>query len=260
MSLKAIEPDFTSFDPKDYLKDYYSKIGSENHGLLEFLVKAYRDVDGDSVMLEFGGGPTVYPLIPAAPKVREIHFADYLEENLEEVRMWKEESTAAFEWRRFFRKTLSLEGTKRVSKRQIKGREDLVREKLTKFLKCDAFKTHPLGVSHHHRYDIVNVNFVAESITSSKKVWTKIIYNICSLLKRNGILIMSAIKEAENYRVGKKLFPAVGISEEDLIEVLTPLGFEETSFMLSSIPAEVTNEELKGYSGYKGIIFLKARR
>lgn len=260
MSPKAIEPDFTSFDPKDYLKDYYSKIGSENHGLLEFLVKAYRDIEENSVMLEFGGGPTIYPLIPAAPKVREIHFADYLEGNLEEVRMWKEESTAAFEWRRFFRKTLSLEGLKRVGKMQVKRRKDLVREKLTKLLKCDAFQTHPLGISYYHHYDIVNVNFVAESITSSKEVWKKIIRNICSLLKRNGVLVMSAIKEAEHYRVGKKLFPAVGISEEDLIEVLAPLGFEETSFVLSSIPAEVTNEELKGYSGYKGIIFLKARR
>ena len=53
---------------------------------------------------------------------------------------------------------------------------------------------------------------------------------------------------------------AVSVTESDLINVLTNLGFQETSFVLHSIPAEVMDEEPKGYTGYKGLIFLRAKK
>lgn len=61
----VIEETFENFEPRHYLKAYYSKIGSENLSLLDFFSKAYQGVKNESIMLEFGGGPTVYPLITA---------------------------------------------------------------------------------------------------------------------------------------------------------------------------------------------------
>lgn len=251
---------FSTFDPREYLQEYYSKIGSENQGLLEFFIHAYDDIKPNSIMLEFGGGPTVYPLITAATKVKEIHFSDYLDSNLNEVRCWKSASPGAFDWTNFFKKALFLEGKKNLSKKEVQKREKLVRQKIAKFMHCDAFKRYPINPKLKDYYDVINTNFVTESITSSIKDWENIFANVCSMLKEGGWLIMTALKEAQYYRIGDKMFPAVNINEEDFIRVLTKLGFQETNFILSSIPAEITNEDLQGYVGYKGMIFLKAKK
>lgn len=252
---------FAQFHPREYLKEYYSKVGLENSSLLEFFAKVYKeDVVSDSTMLEFGGGPTVYPLISAAPKVGAIHFSDYLEENLKEVRLWKNRGKKAFNWDTFLKKVLALEGIKKISHTDIKERENLMRRKIKKITHCDAFNKDPMGKEYRNYYDVINTNFVTESITSSKKTWEKLVSNICSMLKKDGVLVMTAIKGAKYYRIGDKRFPAVPVTEDDLIRVLTRLGFQETSFVLYSVPAEVMDEELKGYTGYNGFIFLKAKK
>lgn len=255
-----IEETFGTFDPRHYLKTYYSRIGAENLSLLDFFSQTYQGVKSSSIMLEFGGGPTVYPLISAAVKVKAIHFADYLDKNLDEVKLWKDGAAEAFSWQKFFKKALFLEGNKKVSAKQITLRKNLVRRKITQFLHCDAFKKDPLGEKYRNYYDIINTNFVTESITDKKEVWETLIANICSMLKKNGILIMTAIKDARYYHVGRRAFPSVRITEEDIIKVLIKLGFKETNVLLSSVPAEVQGEEIKGYTGYKGLIFLKAER
>lgn len=254
------ESTFETFDPKEYLHNYYSRIGSENSGLMEFFVKAYNDIENKNIMLEFGGGPTIYPLITAALKVKNIHFSDYLDQNLNEVRTWLSGSQDAFSWRKFFKKAMRFEGHKRITEKMIAEREQLLKNKMTEILKCNAFRKNPLGKKYNGYYDVINANFVTESITSSKKTWERLVGNLCSLLKDDGVLIMTAIKDAKYYHIGNRKFPATKITEADLIEVLSKLGFKETSFILYSIPAEVQDEELKGYTGYKGIIFLKASR
>lgn len=252
---------FKTFHPKEYLQEYYSHIGDENLELLKFFSQAYTDIEGNIKMLEFGGGPTVYPLISAAPKVKEIYFADYLDNNIEEVKQWKSNSKDAFCWKKYIKKSLSLEGSSRVTKRKIEERENIIKDKIVKFINCDAYKKDPLGSEYRGYFDVVNANFVAESVTSSMEVWERLVGNICSLLKKDGILIMTAIKDAQYYRIMGKKFPATPIQEEDLIRVLKKLGFEDlNSLFLNSIPAEVLDEHSEGYCGYKGMIFLKVKR
>lgn len=252
---------FKSFHPKEYLREYYSRVGEENLELLRFFAQAYADIDKDAKMLEFGGGPTIYPLISAAPKVKEIYFSDYLDANLEEVKLWKTCSDNAFNWRNFIRKAMSIEGSTRITKMQEEERMSMIRQKIVDFIKCNAFKKDPMGPKYRGQFDVVNVNFVAESITSSIGVWEKVVSNICTLLKENGTLIMTALKEAQYYTIQGKTFPAASVKEENLLSVLKKVGFQEADFIhLNSIPAEVTVEGLKGYHGYKGIIFLKAKK
>ena len=77
-----------SFDPKAYLREYYSRLGEENKALLHFHCKAYACIFGEvdtARMLEFGGGPTIYQLISAAKYPVAIDFSDYLDVNLKEL-------------------------------------------------------------------------------------------------------------------------------------------------------------------------------
>ena len=54
-------------------------------------------------LLEFGGGPCIYPLISAAPHVNEIVFAEYAEEGRKEVELWKNNNPNAHDWTPYFR-------------------------------------------------------------------------------------------------------------------------------------------------------------
>ncbi len=89
-------------------------------------------------------------------------------------------------------------------------------------------------------------NFCAESVTSDRSQWQTSVGNIVSLLKPGGKLIMSALRGATSYSVGPISFPAVSISEEDLIELLEESGFPRKSIELRSVPADRTTREYTG--------------
>ena len=85
---EKIESDFTTFDPKEYLREYYTTIDFENDQLLQFFCTCYKDIKPQSTLLEFGIGPTLYSLITAATKVDTIHVCDRLAANLHETQLW----------------------------------------------------------------------------------------------------------------------------------------------------------------------------
>jgi hypothetical protein len=237
--------DWAQFDPRAYLHEYYGDVGAENLALLRFLIEAYQDLPPGGVLLDFGGGPTIYPLISAASRVAEIHFSDYLEANLEEVRRWLAADPQAFDWTAFVREALELEFGCACSDSDVAERESEIRKRVTKLMRCDASRMPPIdGLSE--QYDILVTNFCAESATADRWQWQASVGNIVSLLKPGGKLIMSALKGATRYAVGSRSFPAVDISEEDLIEQLEESGFPRKGIEVRSIPADHTAREYTG--------------
>ena len=252
---EKIEFDFETFHARDYLKEYYSTIDFENDQLLRFFSSCYSDIDPCSTLLEFGSGPTLYSLITAATKVRTIYVCDKLAANMHEIDLWKRGAAKAFNWEPFIQRALEIEGkSSYITSAAIQQRTKLLRKKLTPFGSCDAFSNPPLSKSHDHRkYDIVQVNFVPESITSSYSQWEIAIQNILSLLKVGGTLLMTTLKNATYYHLQQKKFPAVNIDEDILIRTLTKFGFKESQMTMQTIAANPP------YRGYGGMIFMKAQ-
>jgi hypothetical protein len=250
---EEIEYDFDCFDPKGYLRQYYSTIDFENDQLLRFFSHCYQDINPRSTLLEFGSGPTLYSLITAAANVDTIHVCDRLESNLLEIRFWQRGDEEAFNWEPFIQRALELEGNRRVTPKALRRRAEILRSKLTTLCSCDAFHSQPLQGNHFNQYDIVQVNFVPESITSSLAQWEKAMHTILSLLKPQGTLILTALKNAVYYHLQEKKFPAVSIDEATLTLILTKYGFQEAHILMQTIPASLP------YRGYSGIILSKAR-
>ena len=250
---------YRTFEPADYLQEYYSNVDLENRSLLRFFAKAYRDIPTDSLMLEFSGGPSIYSMMTAATRVREIHFSDFLPKNVKEVALWKQFRHRNFLWQDFFKEALLAEGLTPTPD-EISQREDLLSAKITNFLQCDAFEPQPLGEQYHQYYDVVAANFVAESITSSLNTWEEIVGNICSTLRPNGTLIMTAIQEASFYCVEGRKYPAVAVSEASVRRVLANHGFNYQNMIIERIPAEITDVTDPDYKGYRGMLFVKAQR
>jgi len=250
---EKIESDFSTFDPKEYLREYYTTIDFENDQLLQFFGTCYKDIKPQSTLLEFGIGPTLYSLITAATKVDTIHVSDRLAANLQETQLWKRGDEGAFDWEPFIRRALEIEGMEEVTLEDVQKRTALLRRKLTHFCFCDAFSNSPLLWSSEHKYDIVQVNFVPESITSSLDRWELAIQNIISLLKPQSTFILTTLKNATYYHLHYKRFPAVSIDETLLTSMLIKCGFREEDIIMHSISANYP------YRGYDGMIFVKAQ-
>jgi hypothetical protein len=252
-SSEQTEKDFGNFSPSVYLAEYYSEIQKEDQHHLRCLVKAYADVTGDLTLLEFGGGPTLYQLMSAAAKVKEIHFSDYLESNLMEVRKWVNRDSDAFNWNDVTATALLAEGITPTPD-AINTREEILREKMTTFLSCDAFHKYPLGGDAVVQYDIVNTHFVAESITDNRDEWKQIFANISSCVKPGGKLVMAAMKRCTAWKNGPQKFPATYIIESDIVELLAENGFRENETLMETVPADQDDyRELIFFSSTKNL-------
>jgi hypothetical protein len=161
--------DWSLFDPVAYLSEYYGDLGSENLALLRFLSQVYPELPRGGVLLDFGGGPTIYPLISAVTRVSEIHFCDYLEANLEEVRRWISADPAAFDWSPFIRQALEFEMGTAPTSADVERRAREIRRRVTRLGRCDASRSPALSWTHPP-YDVVLTNFCAESATSDRAV------------------------------------------------------------------------------------------
>jgi NNMT/PNMT/TEMT family len=251
---------YETFEAQNYLEEYYSTIGPENLALLKFFAEAYRDVPKDSVMLEFSGGPTLYSLISAANSVSEIHFSDYLPQNLAEINRWVSGIRTTNIWDRYFEEALRLERLHPVTPEAVEARMARLRQKITNLLFCDAFSPTPLEGNHRQTYDVVAANFVAESITESMPQWQGVIGNICSTLRPGGTLIMTALQGANYYSVSDRHYSAVSITEMDLVQALIRAGFRPNSMLVQTISAETLEHGDDCYQGYQGMIFIKAKK
>ncbi len=178
----SLTNDWDQFDPVAYLDEYYADLGAENLALLRFLAEAYQDVPPGGVLLDFGGGPTIYPLISAASRVEEIHFSDFLDPNLEEVRKWLASDPAAFDWTPFVKVALEMETGAASGHSDVLEREREIRRRVTKLLRCDASRSPPID-GPLEGYDILVTNFCAESATADRSQWRTSVGNIVSLLK-----------------------------------------------------------------------------
>lgn len=246
---------FEPFNPRAYLQEYYSCLGTENRALLQFLHEAYASIFRErqaARMLEFGGGPTLYQLISAAKYPVSIDFSDYLDENLREIQKWLHNQPGAFCWDNYLQYALEQEGSPSDARARAQRAHDM-RTRVQRLLVCDAKRPDPLGAHYRAHYDIVSVNFVLESITTDMAEWDRLIEHVVSLVQPAGHLLMCAITGATSYRVGDRFFPAVPISLALLEERL-----RQHQFAISQ--SRVIDAEHQDQQGYDGICMVLAKR
>lgn len=246
-----IDKTYGNFGPSRYLNEYYADLGEENLGLLRFYVDAFRQVPAKGVMLDFGSGPTLYSLISAVTKVKEIHAVEYLQANRLELRKWLQKDRDAFNWRPFVQAAIEMEQAGRCSAFDIARREAQIRNHITYIGRCDVRRC-PAISGPRFAYEVVASNFCSECVTDSKAEWRLFVANIASLVKPGGLFIMTALKGAMHYTIDSMHFPTVRLEESDLRQTLKELGFFPHSMMIRSVPADRPSRS------YEGLMFASA--
>lgn len=217
------------FRARDYLNQYFQVVDQTNANLLKFVMQVMQreDISGTKV-INFGCGPCIDTIISIAPSCAEIHMSDYLDSNLQEIREWLAHAPDAFNWDHFVRSSLQLEAelaqtATDISAEHIAERNAIIRQKITQLMTGDAKQAQPLGAAGHQQYDVLVMFFCLEAAAADFAEWQRMVQNVMSLLKPNGLIIwvMTAL-QTEGYQVGTETFQVIPLKEADIKTALTP--------------------------------------
>ena len=180
---------YSLFDSQAYL----SKLFSDVTVLQD--VPAYVELfsqfpDNSVTMLDYGGGPNVFPLIVGAEKVKRYVHSDYAKNNRDEVERWRKMEPKAFDWKDNIRRCLKLEG-KTGTDEEVLKREERMRSVLEAVVYCDAKSDKVIAEGYEGAYDIVTCSFCLDCIFKSVDTLTEAIGRISALVKPGGYFILA---------------------------------------------------------------------
>jgi hypothetical protein len=189
--------EYHDFRPIEYLYQFYLNENKENTYCLNFLVESANYIWKDwnlekRTLIELGGGPSLFSVIPLSLIAKEIYFTDYLKYNLNIIQDWLNKKEH-FLWDHFIEKTLYLEQQKfdhhgfYVSPRLVEHRKEVIRRRWKKSFELDlkSFSIEP------QQYDLVSCHFVPECIVDNSNDFLFVLQNILSYSKENGFLLFS---------------------------------------------------------------------
>ncbi len=245
--------DYSQWQAQEYFKTYYSEVVlPDEQAVLAYQIEALRRVGHPFGRgLEYGCGPTLHRAIAAARYAFRIDMADWLPDNLAQVREWVD-SSANHDWNRFTHYILTCEG-ETPDNRRIDRREEQTRKVIRNLHVSDARWHHPLGPDRHGYYDLLVSGFCLDAVSSDKRVWHRCMSNVLSTLHPGGLLILHSLYRCKAYKVGDRMFPGADVSEDDLVESLTQNGFSGASIDVRVIPCPDNAQY-----GYAGILVASA--
>ncbi|GAB4384276.1 MAG: hypothetical protein Kow00121_47520 [Elainellaceae cyanobacterium] len=244
------------WSPQEYLSQYYSTdyITDDEKAIFKFIVGWLKQSQKTfNCSIDFGCGCTLHHVMPLLSYVKEIHMADYLPENLKEIRKWLDKEATAHSWDVYLHGVLEVEWGQQVSESEVKRLKQELSHKITKLKLGDIRLRHPLNDGS--TYDLVTSFYCAEAVTSSRVEWQDLISNLCQLVATGGTLLLSAVRNCHFYKVMDKQFPVAYINENDFKPILIQNGFDP-----NQIEVEVVRIAEWAEQGFDGICIVKAEK
>lgn len=212
VNIDTHDPIWKQWNPRQYLADFYDSVDADEIETIAFLTDIAQRIPKDSVVLEFGSGPTLHHIFPFAPIVSEIHMADLIESNLSEIQTWISNDPEAHHWDPFIKYALSCEGHD-TSETSIATRAAETRAKITKLMTADAKQQDPLGPDARATYPVVMSCYCADSATDNHRDFEAYLSNVISLIEPGGLFILACLRNAMHYKVGPLSFPSANVNE-----------------------------------------------
>ena len=252
MDTPNVEDEYiAAFDPREYLDECFAEPDAEYRFSVQFMVNALRNLPSELLVLELGGGPTLYSAAMLAPLAREIHFSDYVPASLDEVRNWLNGEAHAFDWRPYIEIILEQEGLL-ATPQAIADREAEVRRKVTQVTWCNILAKTPLG-QWPYKYDLVVAPHCTDVAANSVSEWRQVVRNIGTLVAPGGWLFISVSTGTTINTVGSQVFECVDLTGKDIYQGYIGAGFDQDTLFLDSTAAPAKYE-------YTGVIHAIARK
>ena len=256
----------TEFNSKDYLSLYFtlpkgnlSETGGTHFQLIHlhsFYTKySSRWNKTKARLLEFGGGPVIISLISAVQYVDQIIFSAYVENERKEIELWKQGKEGAHDWSSHFKSVVNQveHGTG-----DWHEREELLRKRITDIIACDIYRDDPL-LDKQEPFEIVTTSLCLEAAcTASYAQYKKAVKKLVGLLKPGGFLLMFIVERQTFYVVGKKKWPCLYLTLEQVKEALTEAG--TTILVAERHPSKMEQIHNPELGDYKALVFVAAQK
>lgn len=229
-----------NFNIDYYLQRLYLDPTDKERGVQPFRMKCFYEFykkfgsswDVNSAqLLEYGGGPVIYPLISACPYVGEITFSDFQQASLDAVSMWKDESKSSHNWSPYFKYIISeIEGN--ANEEAVLQREMELRQKLKHFVIGDiladdilAWRGTPRSIPES--FDVVSCNLCLEVPAKSVDDYKRNVRRLRKLVKPGGFVISLITLGSTFYSLTptNERTPLVSVHEHDVREAYELAGF-----------------------------------
>ncbi|PAV79200.1 hypothetical protein WR25_18159 isoform B [Diploscapter pachys] len=215
----------TTFSTDAYLEDFYTKVEDPAMQMvLKFLPLIACRIGSIDRLLDFGAGPTIHVAATFRDYAKELHLADYLPQNREELIAWKE-NRSRFDWSTPLKMILTQEGS---AWEQLQEMITRTRNKVHGIYHCDCFQNPSVDCpSHlHGTFDVIVTIFCVEYCCNSYEEYKNAIKNIAGQIKSGGHFIMGGILEETWCSFGGRKFTCLYITKEMMLEALKEAGLE----------------------------------
>lgn len=252
-----------TFDVSHYLSRRYSDPHDKERGVQPFFLQNFHNFykqfhsewDSSSArLLEFGGGPVVYPLISAAPRFNEITFADYLQISLDVVRGWRDIVPSAHNWRPYIEYVVhNLEGVPnglgtseagQEYSEQVVEREADMRAKMKSFCKCNIRDENVLGY-REESFNVVSSSLCIEVVSATLEEFRDGILKVAGLLKPGGFLVCLVSLQQTYWLSRGARHPHLYLEKEDVQSAFTSAGLkviQNAYFVIPEVARHILND------------------
>lgn len=244
-----------------YLNTYFHgscEFPRDEQAICRFLVQECRKIVGTPVMLDIGCGPGIQHELPAAPYVSSVIMADYLSDNLEAIKKWKDRDAKSHNWNHFTRFILRCENEcQEPSKEDIDRREEELRAKIKELKPTNVLEENILGQTE--QFGVIGFFYCAETAARNHEEWQNIMRRVSVLVEPGGLMLMSCCRNAQFYHVNipgesPEKIPVLQIEESHFEKLLPQLGFDMGQSII-----EVAKVNM-GHIGIDEIILLSLKK
>lgn len=223
------------FRPEDYLH-YFDEPDGEDKFSLQFWSKHIQRLPRSVRVLEYGGGPALYGVLPLAHKAASIHFSDYVPANLDAVRAWIKGEPGAFNWNAYTQLILELEGA-RNDANAIAQREAKLRRAITRISEGDA-RTSEMLADAQPPYDVIGAHHCLDVAARDLDDFKRMLSTLNNMLATGGLFLLSVTTGTTDYTVDHTVFRCLDLSETEVRDALIEAGFATDSITCASMSVQ----------------------
>jgi hypothetical protein len=233
-----MKTNWESFNPEVYVEDNYSYLHEEDRHIIDTLVPFYHSLPHIGLAAEIGCGPNIYPIELLLPYTDSIRCIEYSERNIEYLK--KQLRSLDQNWMKFLDYMRSIDSHYNFD----------IAYHLNTTVTVERGDIYHLPVC---AYDLVSMNFVAESITSSKEEFLRAWRGFIGSAKHGGYITATFMEGSVGYTIDGVHFPAYPVNKKTLMEICN-------NEMRTCTCKQIPRADTPLRDGYEGMIVLYGQK
>ena len=174
-------------------------------------------------ILEFGGGPSIAPLISAVPYAEKMVFSDFVGRNREFVDSWRKCERSSPDFLPLIQ--FVVQSIEEKDHDEAKRREQELRDKLHSVVHCDIRENPPIhGLE---LYDVISTHLCLVSACESIHLYREGLQKLSALVRPGGSIVASDVLGESFYMVGDLKFPVLSVTRDIIYQALIDAGFQD---------------------------------